>query len=243
MRNGVLSVESKSPAARSASRLVADRQAAYEREATTLIDAAFAVMERTGSIEPRVGDIVRRAKLSNQAFYRHFASKDDLLLAVLEEGQRRLIDHLERRIARATDAQGRLRAWIEGVLAQARDPGAAARTRPFAVNAARLNDAYPEETAARTEQLLAPLRAAVAELRGDPQRDADAVHELAMGTMRRAVTTGVAPTRADVEHLVRFAVAGIQSERRETSISPSSKRGPSGPAARPPRAGITRREP
>jgi len=36
-------------------------------------------------------------------------------------------------------------AWIEGVLAQASRPDAAARTRPFVANQDRLSDAFPEE--------------------------------------------------------------------------------------------------
>ena len=43
----------------------------------------FVVMRREGNIDPQVRAIVQEAGLSNQAFYRHFASKDALLLAVL----------------------------------------------------------------------------------------------------------------------------------------------------------------
>ena len=54
----------------------------------------YAVMRRTGDLDPRVTDIVREAGLSNQAFYRHFRSKDELLVAVLADGQRRLVETL-----------------------------------------------------------------------------------------------------------------------------------------------------
>ena len=48
-------------------------------------------MRREGSIDPQVRAIVQEAGLSNQAFYRHFSSKDASLLAVLADGQRQLV--------------------------------------------------------------------------------------------------------------------------------------------------------
>ena len=68
---------------------VADRIArqtlAKRRAATTpsevrrLLDAGLEVMRRCGTTSrPRVADIVAAAGLSNDAFYRHFPSKDAL---------------------------------------------------------------------------------------------------------------------------------------------------------------------
>lgn len=74
-------------------------------------------------------DIVRAAGLSNQAFYRHFKGKDELLLVLLEDGRERLAATIERRMARASGDAGRVRAWIEAVLAQACDVEAAEATR------------------------------------------------------------------------------------------------------------------
>ena len=123
-----------------ADRGVADRRAAYATEARRLIDAAFVVMRRTGNIDPQVRAIVREADLSNQAFYRHFPSKDALLLAVLADGQRQLVAHLHRRVATTSDPSEQVQRWVSGVMAQARDRDAAEATRPFACNGARLAD-------------------------------------------------------------------------------------------------------
>jgi AcrR family transcriptional regulator len=198
-----------SVAERTALRALAGRYEAYAEEARRLIDAGFAVMRRLGSIEPRVSDIVREAGLSNQAFYRHFRSKDELLLAVLDDGQRRLVGYLEHRLAGSEPGPEHVRRWIEGVMAQARDRDAAANTRPFAINAARLADRFREEAARSRELVVAPLRPAVAAMGGDPGRDADAIYQLAMGSMTDALVHGETPSRADVEHLVGFALAGI----------------------------------
>ncbi|HZP29264.1 MAG TPA: TetR/AcrR family transcriptional regulator [Acidimicrobiia bacterium] len=192
-----------------ASRAVAARLEASSGEVRRLVDAAVAVMRRTGSLDPRVGDIVRSAGLSNQAFYRHFRGKDELLLAVLDDGQRRLVGYLRARMARAEPGAPRVRAWIEGVLEQARNDEAAANTRPFAVNGARLADRFPEESARSRELVVEPLREAVADAGGDPGRDADAIYQLAFGVMNDALARRERPSRADVDHVVGFALAGI----------------------------------
>jgi AcrR family transcriptional regulator len=192
-----------------ANRAVAGRRDSYAGEVRRLLDATYAVMARTGDIDPRVGDIVKEAGLSNQAFYRHFAGKDALLVAVLDEGQRRLVGTLERRMQKVEPGAARVRAWIEGVLEQARNRDAAENTRPFAINAVRLRDHFPVETAASFSRLLSPLREAVVDAGGDRERDTEAVRELAMGTMHRFLVERRTPSRADIEHVVRFALAGI----------------------------------
>jgi AcrR family transcriptional regulator len=192
-----------------AARTLEERATAYADEVRRLVDAAYGVMRRTGSLDPRVSDIVRAAGLSNQAFYRHFRGKDELLLAVLEDGQRRLVAALERRMARATTGAGEVQAWVEGLLEQARNPEAAANTRPFAVNGARLTERYPEATASQRERVVAPLRDAVAAAGGDARRDADAIYHLAMGRTEDAIVRREPPSREDVAHLVAFALRAI----------------------------------
>lgn len=185
-----------------AGRSVADRQEAYAVEIRTLLDAALAVMRDQETIEPRVSDIVRAAGLSNQAFYRHFRGKDELLVALLDDGRQRLLATIERRMARADDDAGRVRAWIEAVLAQARDRQAAAATRPFAVNGDRLAVRFPEQTRASRARLVDPLRPIV----GDTA--AEAVYQVAMGTVHDALVTRETPSPATVESVVTFALRG-----------------------------------
>jgi AcrR family transcriptional regulator len=204
-------VPADSPVAeRVASRTLAERSEAYAEEVRRLIDAAYAVMRRTETLEPRVSDIVREAGLSNQAFYRHFSGKDELLVAILDDGQRQLVTYLEHRMARAATGAARVRAWIEGVMEQARNAAAADNTRPFAINSARLADRFPEEIARSRELLVRPLREAVAEAGGDPQRDADAVYQLVIGCMNDALVARRRPSNADVDHLDQFVLGGLR---------------------------------
>jgi len=136
VQNVVPTVEASPLIERTVSRALAPKAEAYADEVQRLVDAAFTVMRRDDAIDPRVADIVRESGLSNQAFYRHFSGKDELLLAVLDHGRRQLVATLERRMAGATDAEGRIRAWIEGVMEQARNADAAANLapNPVAVN-------------------------------------------------------------------------------------------------------------
>lgn len=212
MQNAVpAAVGTDAPVAeRVASRTLAGRTEAYADEVRRLVEAGYAVMRRTGTLDPRVTDIVREAGLSNQAFYRHFRGKDELLVAILEDGQRQLLAYLEHRMAGAEPGEPRVRAWVGGVMEQARNPAAAENTRPFAINNARLADRFPDEVARSRELLVAPLRDAVADAGGDPQRDADAIYHLAIGCMNDALVARRRPTEDDVAHLEHFVLGGLR---------------------------------
>jgi len=205
-----------------ADRTLAERHSAYLEEVQRLIDATYAVVRRTGNVDPRVSDIVREAKSSNQAFYRHFRSKDELLAAILADGRRQLVGYLEHRMAQASTPIGRVRGWIEGVLAQATNRDAAERTRPFAVHGDRLTDQFPAEqrasVAALTDLLRAAIEAAVeaGELPSDTDaaRGADVVYHLAMGRMHQHLIDRTAPHKRDTEHLVGFALRGLGQQEK-----------------------------
>ena len=205
-------VESVSVEAAIADRSVADRRATYASEARRLIDAAFVVMRRTGAIDPQVRAIVQEADLSNQAFYRHFPSKDALLLAVLADGQGQLVAHLRRRVATASDPAEQVQRWITGVMAQARDRDAAEATRPFACNSARLADLFPADLAASRAELAATLAPAVRALGGSDE-DAELIRDLALARMNDAIAHRRVPSKAEVNRLVGFCLAAITGER------------------------------
>ncbi len=191
-----------------ADRALADRRAAYAAEARRLIDAAFVVMRQAGSIDPQVRDVVREAGLSNQAFYRHFRSKDALLLAVLADGRRQLVAHLSRRVATASEPAEQLSSWVTGVMAQARNKDAAEATRPFACNSARLASLFPGDMAAGRAELVATLAPTVRALGGSDEQ-AELVHDLALARMNDAIAHRRVPSRAEVQRLVSFCLAGI----------------------------------
>jgi len=174
------------------------------------------VMQRSGNVDPRVSEIVREAGLSNQAFYRHFKGKDELLLAILDDGTRTLVSYLEHRMDGAATAIERVRAWVEGVVTQATNPDGAYASRPFASHHGRLAERFPAEISDLAGLLSKPLLTALRAARDagefpdiDPERDADAIYQLAVGWLQRRLVTGSEPSAEDAAHIVRFAMNGL----------------------------------
>ena len=202
---------------RATARSVAPHQQRADDEVRALVEAGLAVLRRQGTAGLTVADVLAEAGLSTRAFYRHFHSKDELLLGVLDEGFRVLASYLAHRVAGADGAEAKIRAWISGVLEQALQRDAAAATRPFAVSRARLAELFPAEVAESERTLVASLREALAEgvARGalsgaDPERDADAIYTLAFGWVERKLCQRATATRREAEHLVEFALAALR---------------------------------
>ena len=218
MQSNVLDRAETAPASaaeRAVERSLAARRRSAEESIERLVDAAFEIIRTTGTLEPTVQSIVAAAGLSNQAFYKHFRSKHELLVAVLDSGIERLAGSLERRMARAADPHAAIRAWMRGMLLQAIDPAAAEATRPFALARGRLAESFPAEVAASERRLTAPLRDAIAAARGDaadPKRDAadaEALYHVAMGWMQARLLEDARPSKASATHIEAFALAGL----------------------------------
>ncbi|SHN39994.1 transcriptional regulator, TetR family [Cryptosporangium aurantiacum] len=69
-----------------------------------------------------VTDVLDGAGLSTRAFYRHFESKDALLLALFRRDSERVNAQLEAAIDAADTPRAALVAWIEGTLGLIADP-------------------------------------------------------------------------------------------------------------------------
>jgi len=209
---------------RSVDRAIESRRAAYEDEVRRLIDASFALMRRTGRLEPKVGEIVAEAGLSNQAFYKHFRSKDELLLAVLDEGICMLRDYLEHHMSKARSPERKIRAWLSGMLEQALNDDSASATRPFAMSRARLSELFPAEVKESESQISGMVRDAIQQAidsgampDAEADRDATLLYNLAMGWVERALVEAKGARRADADYLVAFAMHGLRRGARVES--------------------------
>ncbi len=219
MENEVL--DSESPVAptvaRSVQRSLGPRYSAYLDEVQRLLKAGMEEIVASGSVEPRVADIVRRAGLSNKAFYRHFQSKDELLLAILEENLNARMREFDERLAEADSAIERARLWVWAVIETALDPQRAAAIRPILVYQARLTETLGEQLYGHRDHLRRPLVEALrdglgsGELSGiDPEQDAVCIQYLALGWMHGAVLERRTPSREEAEHVVEFALRGLR---------------------------------
>ncbi|WP_235488665.1 helix-turn-helix domain-containing protein, partial [Frankia sp. AvcI1] len=77
-----------------------------------MIRAAYRVLARADSGSVTVSEILTEAQLSTRAFYRHFTSKDQLLLAMFEEESERATAQLTQRLASTPDPYTAVGAWI-----------------------------------------------------------------------------------------------------------------------------------
>jgi AcrR family transcriptional regulator len=193
---------------------MAERGTSYVQEVQRIVDATYRVIARTGSFDPKLRDILRESGLSTQAFYKHFRSKDELMLVVLDDGRRRLVGYLSHLMDKADTPAEKVRAWIEGVLAQAVDADVAARTRPFVAYQDRLAEQFPGEQQQSVDLLVGLLSEVIADLPGarsklSVTRDAKAVYELSFGTLHWHLSHGTHPANAEVNHIVQFSLRGI----------------------------------
>ena len=226
--SGSPTLEAATAVGQAVDRSVERRRATAQNEVERLVAAAFQVIERTGHLEPKVSDILAEAGLSNQAFYRHFRGKHELLVAVLDEGIRGLGRYLAGRVAAAQTPTEAVREWIRGMAAQALDPSGAQASRPFALARGRLAEAFPTEIARSGSQVTAPLRLALEDAREqgampavDPEFDAEALYHLMMGWVEARLVEGRIPSDAEVAQLEAFAMAGL--ERPLSSVSDVSR--------------------
>ncbi|MCW2527055.1 MAG: TetR family transcriptional regulator [Pseudonocardiales bacterium] len=182
-------------------------QAGAEQDVRKLIDTARELM--TSGSMPRVADIVRAAGLSNDAFYRYFKTKDDLVAAIVDDGSRRLLDAVGQRMKSAKTPREQVRIAVQTVLKQATDPKVALATRNVFGNSSRVeNDERGGRV--RMEQglaglLLDPLAALGA---ADPKRDSMTAGVLIMGMLNHFLWQNGSLTGRDVDHLIGFVVSG-----------------------------------
>ncbi len=82
--------------------LKAARQRAIVR-GNLFIAAAVELLRTTGKPDFTVQEVVDRSGMSLRSFYHHFATKDDLLLALIEETVQRHVAAIRKRVAEETD--------------------------------------------------------------------------------------------------------------------------------------------
>jgi AcrR family transcriptional regulator len=101
------------------------RQRAVDRSLRTARERAVSRSERfiqvatdllleSGNLDFTIQDLVERSQMSLRSFYQHFASKDELMLAVFEEAIRGYVSSLRVQIDRESDPVEKLRTYVTG---------------------------------------------------------------------------------------------------------------------------------
>ena len=193
---------------------LARREAAYAEEVRSLLDAALAVMRSCGTEKrPRVADIVAAAGLSNDAFYRHFRSKDALVAALVDDGALRLRSYLDHQMAKTPDPEAQVRRWVEGVMSQAEGEVAATTLAVIWNGDTLAGGSAPGRAAANAAPggLLAEPFAALGSTR--PELDAALVAHAVFGRLAELLWQGAHADAAEVDHLVAFCLGAVSRSR------------------------------
>jgi AcrR family transcriptional regulator len=110
------------------------------------IAAAHQLLRETGRTDFTVQEVVERSRMSLRSFYQHFASKDDLLLALFEELIRDWIDRLRDSVFRSDDPVEQLRAYVLGMYGTL-EAVEHAPSRALTIYHLRLAESHPSEFA------------------------------------------------------------------------------------------------
>jgi AcrR family transcriptional regulator len=207
-------------AERAVGRRLAPARETAEVEVRALLEAGLDLMRVGGTgRQPRVADIVAVAGLSNDAFYRYFASKDDLVAAVVEDGSRRLATYVEHQIQKSDEPEDQLRLGIEAVLKQASDTDVAAGTRAVLGNSTHAPSGGQHSATQLLDWLTDAFAIPVGGLgSADVRRDARTIAAVATATMQYFLWSERTPTRDELHHLVAFAIAGLQAGGLRRSV-------------------------
>jgi AcrR family transcriptional regulator len=202
-------------AARIAQRTLAKRGADYASEIRRLLDAALEVMRQGGTAcRPRVADIVAAAGLSNEAFYRHFPSKDALIAALLEDGTERLASYVAHQMSKEPTPEGKVRRWVEGVLSQTREE-IAATTLAVLWNSGSIGESLGSGRHSASIPMAALLHEPFAQLgSADPALDASLAAHATLGKIADYLWQRATPSPAEIDHITEFCLRAIAPRRR-----------------------------
>jgi AcrR family transcriptional regulator len=201
---------SNTVAGRAADRAVAAQRQRAEQEVRVLVDAGLALLRRRGAAGMTVADVLAEANLSTRAFYRHFASKDELLLAVYEHEARRNHAALREALAAAATPRDAVETWIDAMLGLAFDTRRARRTSVLFREGARLRSQFPAEFAAILAGAIEPLSETLEHIPGaDPRRDALSIHAVVWALVEERLRGDVLTRDVATAHAQRFCLRAI----------------------------------
>jgi AcrR family transcriptional regulator len=205
-----------------ARRRTGDRLAAAEEEVRRLLDVGLELMRENPDGGLRISDVVRRAGVSNDAFYRAFRSKDDLMAAIADDGARRLAGYVRHQRDKADDPVAQVRSVVRAVLAQAGDRAVAVTTRAVLRNATRSRRSGASEgleVRGQVAELLVPSLVALGS--PSPERDALLASGAVFALMEQFLWAEREPSDPDVDQVVSWIVAGAGrvSDVRDTDLA------------------------
>jgi hypothetical protein len=115
-------------------------------------------------------------------------------------------------MAKESTPEGRVRAWVTGVLSQAADDEIASATLAVLWNAGSIGAGLASGPPSASDPLAVLLREPFAELGSeDPELDASLAAHAAVGRLGDQLWRRARPTRREIEHIVGFCLAAPRS--------------------------------
>jgi len=152
-------------------------------QARTIIEAGRRLIERKGDFTTQ--ELVKEAGVALQTFYRYFESKDQLLVAVLEDLIGSQTRAREAQAAEISDPVARLRFYVTWPLRTLGQPDAVGAARSITADHWRLQQLFPDDMAHVDRPLVELIERSLAEAQalgalspGDPEHDAWLIIEL-----------------------------------------------------------------
>lgn len=177
-------------------------------ERQKLLEAAKAVLERSGWWGFKVESVLRQARLSTRSFYRHFDSKTDLLMALLQEELGGAAVRLRRVTAAAGTPVEKIHAFVAATIDLAYRESSAKPSSLFASRWRDLLPDYPDEIERCIQNVMAPLVEAVRDAASigaiksaDAEADARVIFHLVASMTADQAAGGARTPRAEIEEL------------------------------------------
>jgi AcrR family transcriptional regulator len=176
------------------------------------VNAAYRLIGAAPPHSTSVHEILREAGLGTRAFYRYFASKDDLVLYMYRTDSERVAAALDAAVAAAQTPLDALEAWVDTSLAAAyepSDPRQALHVATLASHEAAGVSGFDEVMAEAFARQRAPLERVLRHGRSvgafpfaDPEPDAFAVQAVVVTYLRTKALGQPCPSRATVRRQV-----------------------------------------
>jgi AcrR family transcriptional regulator len=189
------------------------RAARYQAEKKMIMRAAYDLIGRNEPKGTSVHDILDQTGLSTRSFYRHFRSKDELVLAMYRDDSDRVTTALATAVAAAATPTAALEAWIDTNLAVVYDSRkrrhAVALSSTEAAGAAGFSAAFIDGAASQRAVLVEVLHAGREQgvfPAADPGPDAYAIQAIIANHIRARLHDERGVSRADaVRHTLDFS--------------------------------------
>ena len=181
-----------------------------------ILAAASKIVREEGVRAFSIAQVLNRAQLSTRAFYRHFASKDELVSAVFLGMASVEMLRLRRRMADAPDPVHAVAAWVDGRLELAFNDEIRSDLRRMSVEAQSQMFASPELIGPAYGEILRPLIEQLGRGRElglfteiDPDSEALSVHGVVWACVERQWATGSCDPNELRERVQRFCLRGL----------------------------------